>query len=89
LRAGGFVLENYPNPFNPSTTIRYGVDRQGLVVLSVHDVLGRKVAVLVDGFISPGIESVVWDATDMPSGVYFYRLTTEKGVIRKMMILEK
>jgi uncharacterized protein (DUF1501 family) len=73
---GGFALEqNYPNPFNPTTRIGYRVSGLGSrVKLAVYDLLGREVAVLVDGEMAPGRYSVTFDARNLASGVYLYRL---------------
>ncbi|HMT11983.1 MAG TPA: T9SS type A sorting domain-containing protein, partial [Ignavibacteria bacterium] len=82
---GEFSLsQNYPNPFNPVTTIKFqiplsrGVDAEGgrgvLTRLSVYDALGREAAVLVNQQIQPGKYQVEWDASNFPSGVYYYRL---------------
>lgn len=77
-----FVLDqNYPNPFNPSTVIGFGVRSSGFVSLKVYDVLGRLVRTLVDRVESAGSYKVEFDAADLPSGVYFYRL--EAGTYRK------
>jgi streptogramin lyase len=71
----GYVLEqNYPNPFNPVTTIRYGVPEASWVRLAVFDMLGREVALLADRFAEAGAHEAVFDAGDLPSGVYIYRL---------------
>lgn len=85
-----FALEqNYPNPFNPITTIRYRLPVKGHVMLTVHDVLGRKVATLIDGLRNPGEHHVPFDATLFSSGVYFYTLQsgsfsqTQKLIVRK------
>jgi len=86
----GFVLlQNYPNPFNPSTTIRYALPSAVNVKLTIHDLLGREVAMLVDEEQTAGWKEAVWDASAMASGVYFYRLTagsltqTSKLVVMK------
>lgn len=66
--------QNYPNPFNPSTAISYQLSAISFVNLRVYDVLGREVAVLVDGTHTAGSYTVHWNASAMPSGVYVYRL---------------
>jgi hypothetical protein len=72
----GFSLDqNYPNPFNPTTKIRFSVGTYGYTSLRVFDLLGREVSTLVNEEMNPGTYSVTWDATGMPSGVYFYRLS--------------
>jgi len=86
------LLQNYPNPFNPTTTIRYSIPKSGEVAIKVYDVLGRKVKTLVDGFKQNGNYEVTFNANDLSSGVYIYRITaTNKGRIlftdSKQMIL--
>jgi len=77
-----FLLEqNYPNPFNPVTTINYnlspvGTRRAVSVKLNIYNILGEEVATLVDEMQNAGYKSVTWDASKMPSGMYFYRLLT-------------
>ncbi len=83
------LLGNYPNPFNPTTTIRFSLPRREHVTLKVFDVLGREVATLVNGEVSPGEHSVVFDAKDLPSGVYFAQLRAGNIVQRIKMILMK
>lgn len=68
------TIVNYPNPFNPATTINYTVALTGTVKLSVFDMLGRKVDTLVDDVMSPGNYEVTWNAADYASGTYFCRL---------------
>ena len=85
-----FVLnEAYPNPFNPSTVIAYGIPEGADVELVVYDVSGRKVARLVDGYKQAGYHSVVFDAPRLPSGVYFYRLQAGSFVASKQITLLK
>lgn len=75
----GFRLDqNYPNPFNPSTTIRYTLGAPQAVQLRVYDLLGREVAVLVDGPRAAGEHTVVFEAGDLPGGLYLYRLETPR-----------
>jgi len=66
--------QNYPNPFNPSTTIRYGLPQQSSVSLSVFNTLGQLISTLVNGSVEAGYHEVRFDATNLASGVYFYRI---------------
>jgi hypothetical protein len=71
-----FMLhQNYPNPFNPSTVIRYDLPAQAQVRLDVYNILGIRIATLVDKQETPGYKSVSWNADGIPSGVYYYRIT--------------
>ncbi len=83
------LSQNYPNPFNPSTVIRFGVRSTGAVSLKVYDVLGRLVRTLVDKVEQPGTYSVSFDASEFPSGVYFYELVAGSHVATKKMLLLK
>ncbi len=84
------LLQNYPNPFNPSTKIDFAMKATGKVTLKVYDVLGREVATLVNGVQAAGQHSVVFNANNLPSGVYFYSLTTSDGQkFTKKMIFMK
>ncbi|MGH1364958.1 MAG: cytochrome c peroxidase [Calditrichia bacterium] len=86
-----FVLrQNYPNPFNPTTTIGYVLKREGLVQLSVFDLLGREVAVLVNQNQAIGSYSSAFDATKQPAGIYLYRLSFNGIPVQtKKMLLAK
>lgn len=88
--ASGYSLTNaYPNPFNPATTISYSVTRAGRVSLTVYDVLGRKVAVLVNRVVTPGEYTVRFDASGLSSGVYFCRMTAAGfAMTRKLMLIK-
>jgi hypothetical protein len=86
----GFALDqNYPNPFNPRTTIHYTLKSRGKVRLAVYDLMGREVAVLVNGIQNAGPQEVVFSGADLASGVYFYRLQTANEVMTKKMALVK
>lgn len=69
------LSQNYPNPFNPTTSIEFGIVKNGFVNLTVFDALGREVETLVNQQLQPGFYRVGWDAVSYPSGIYFYRLT--------------
>lgn len=85
-----FELEqNYPNPFNPKTTIRYSVPRANHVLLAVYDVSGSEVRRLVDADQQEGSYAVDFVASDLPSGMYFYRLQAGGFVDQKRMLLIK
>ena len=83
------LSQNYPNPFNPVTTISYSIDVSEQVSLKVFDTLGREVATLVDGVSAAGRYEVQFDAGQLPSGMYLYRLESgDKVEIRKMLLLK-
>jgi hypothetical protein len=80
--------QNYPNPFNPSTTIEFALPHSGFVTLKVYNVLGEEVANLVGGNHAAGRFKATWDASSMPSGVYFYRLIVGQfSNVRKMILM--
>ena len=80
---------NYPNPFNPSTTIEYSVPHQGLVTVKVYDVLGREVATLVNDNHAQGRYKVTWNAAGLSSGLYIYRMTAKDyKSVRKMLLIK-
>ena len=81
--------QNWPNPFNPKTTIKFDVKKGGQVQLKVYNLLGQEIATLVDENLSPGIFSIVWDAGDLPSGVYICRLEMGSFISQRKMVLLK
>jgi hypothetical protein len=81
------LLQNYPNPFNPMTTISYLLAHDGHVNVSITNTLGQQVASLVDAYQDGGYKTVTFDASFLPSGVYFYRLKAGNFVDVKKMIL--
>ncbi|MDP2036456.1 MAG: T9SS type A sorting domain-containing protein, partial [Ignavibacteria bacterium] len=85
-----FILQqNFPNPFNPSTTIKYSVTQTARISLKVFDVLGREVTTLVNAIKSPGEYSVAFNAKNLPSGVYFYKLSVgDFHQTMKMLLLK-
>jgi len=72
------LYQNYPNPFNAQTAIRYVIPSESYVTIEIFDILGKKVETLVNRDETPGTHSVTWDASDFPSGIYFYRLNAGK-----------
>ena len=83
------LVGNYPNPFNPTTTIRYQLAEDTFVSLRVYDMLGREVRTLVDGFVKAGTHEATFDASELVSGVYAYRLVTNSITEVKMLNLVK
>ena len=81
------LLQNYPNPFNPKTIIHYQLSTDSYVSLSVYDLLGREVAVLVNEKKAPGSYDVDFDASGLASGVYLYRLTAGQSFQTRQMVL--
>jgi probable HAF family extracellular repeat protein len=81
--------QNYPNPFNPTTTISFSLPKREHVTLKVFDVLGREVATLVNEELNPGEHSVVFNAQNLTSGVYFYRLRAGSFVEQRKMVWVK
>lgn len=80
--------QNYPNPFNPTTRIEYDIPTMSRVNLAIYTVLGEEVARLVEWESQTGHHTASFDGTDLPSGVYFARLSTDKSVqVRKMMLI--
>ncbi len=81
--------QNYPNPFNPSTNIQFELNQATEIELAVYDVIGNKLSIVASGTYASGSHSLTWDASNYPSGVYFYRLVTPAQSITSRMLLVK
>ncbi len=93
---GGLVLpmalelkQNFPNPFNPATTISFSLPERSHVTLKVYNILGQEAETLIDDVLNPGEHDIVWNACNKASGVYFYRLAYKNRVLTKKMALLK
>ena len=83
------LLKNYPNPFNPATTIKYELAAAAEVTINIYDILGRKVDSLKPGRQQAGSHAIVWDAGELPSGVYFARMSNQgRSDVLKMILLK-
>lgn len=86
----GFNLaQNFPNPFNPSTTIEFSIPEKNNVSLKIYNMNGQVVTMLVNGEYSAGTHKIQWNATDFASGVYFYTLNTNNFSQTKRLVLIK
>ena len=83
------LLGNFPNPFNPDTTIRYNLAVESFVSLDIYNIRGQLVESLVNEYLNAGRYSVIWNADNVPSGIYFYRLETGDKIDVKRMVLLK
>jgi hypothetical protein len=81
--------QNYPNPFNPLTTIRYSIPKHDHMRLSIRNLLGEEIRVLLDAEIAPGVYELSFDASGLGSGVYVYTLETGGASISKRMVFAK
>jgi flagellar hook assembly protein FlgD len=80
--------QNYPNPFNPTTNITFSIPSQTRVTIRIFNILGQQVAMVTDQEYPAGSHLVVWNAANVASGVYFYRMTAaEKTQTKKMVVL--
>jgi hypothetical protein len=84
-----YSITNYPNPFNPTTTINYQLPENGFVTIKVYDMLGKEIATLVDGNKTAGYHNVTFDASRLTSGIYIYTITANNFVQSKKMLLMK
>lgn len=83
------LLQNYPNPFNPITSINYSLSHPGDVTLIIYNLLGEEIATLVDDYRPAGEHTAVWKASNMASGIYFYRLQADDFIHTRKMVLLK
>jgi hypothetical protein len=81
------LLPNYPNPFNPATTIEFSLPQSGFVTLKIYNILGEEVATLVSENLTSGTYKYNWDARGLASGVYLYRVETDNFVHTRKMLL--
>jgi hypothetical protein len=81
------LSQNYPNPFNPTTTIKFQIPNSQFVTLEMYNLLGQKVAVLVNENLNAGLHTTEWNAADLASGVYLYRLQAGNYIETKKLIL--
>ena len=83
------LYQNYPNPFNPSTTVKYDLPKPSIARIEVYDILGRKIATLVDETKKAGSYQIIWNASRFASGVYFYRLEAgDYSATKKLLLLK-
>ncbi|MCF8241755.1 MAG: T9SS type A sorting domain-containing protein [Melioribacteraceae bacterium] len=83
------LAQNYPNPFNPTTNIQFSIPESGLVTLKIYDVLGQEVMNLINQEMNRGVHRIKVDASQLSSGIYFYRLDTGNFTSTKKMLLLK
>jgi hypothetical protein len=83
------LSDNYPNPFNPSTSIAFSIPSNNFVTLKIYDVIGREVATILSEKLEAGEYTRQWNAAGFPSGVYFYRLEAGDFVDVKKLVLLK
>ena len=83
------LFQNYPNPFNPVTQIEFALPSRSYVRLELFNLLGQRVGIIEKGLLAAGYHTASWDAGEMVSGVYFYRLTAGSFIETKKMVLLK
>jgi len=82
------LSQNYPNPFNASTTIHFALPKQTQISLTIFDLLGKEIRIIVEGRFAAGQYEIELNAADLTSGLYFYRLAAENfNMVRKLVIL--
>ena len=83
------LSQNFPNPFNPSTQIRFSIPEASNVRLTIYDAIGKEVAVIVNDYLSAGTYNYTWNAGNLASGIYFYRIVAKNFIMVKKMVLIK
>ena len=83
------LSQNYPNPFNPNTLINYRVNEPGNVILTVYNLMGQRVETLVNETKSAGEYSVIFNGTNLSSGIYYYSLRSNNSIVNKKCLLLK
>ncbi|MFQ6003526.1 MAG: T9SS type A sorting domain-containing protein, partial [Candidatus Zixiibacteriota bacterium] len=83
------LFQNYPNPFHSETTFQFSIPKPEHVILKVFDVVGREIETVIDGIYIPGEHNIIWEASHLPSGIYFYKFQAENVVRTKKFILVK
>jgi len=79
----------YPNPFNPTTTIHYSLNKNTNVEVSIYDIAGRLITTLINEFQIAGYHSITWNASNFSSGIYFLKMSSEKFTITQKLVLIK
>ena len=83
------LFQNYPNPFNPSTNIKFDLKEDSYVTLTVYNIIGQKVAELINSDLSAGFHNVIFNAVNLSSGIYFYKLKAGSySSVKKMELLK-
>lgn len=83
------LLQNYPNPFNPNTTIEFSLPKNEYITLTIYNNLGKKIKILLNEEMAPGSHIINFDGSDLPSGLYFYRIVAGSFVSTKKLLLLK
>ena len=83
------LYQNYPNPFNPLTKIKFSIDKDEFIRLTIYDILGREIKILVNEHLNKGLYEINWDAYNMSSGIYYYKLVAGNRVEIKKMVLSR
>lgn len=82
------LYQNFPNPFNPTTTIEFSIPQSGMVTMTIYDVLGREVETILNEYRNTGYHNLRWNATNISSGIYFVRMQSGGfSQVRKLMVV--